>query len=243
MNFKSSLNDDENLKTSFNFEAEGGQILAEKKVLYQQKAAYFNQQVREAWAAREYTKPEKEKLEEVFIEAGPFKGLKILEPGCGTGRLTGMLADRVGLEGRVIALDISPKMVEAARVRVADRENVEVHQAVLETFRVADGSFDMVICHQIFPHFTHKAKALEVMRRALKKGGKVIVHHLISLKEINDLHRKAGTAVQDDMMPVAEEMRLLFTRSGFKVAFIRDGKDGYFLNAVKADKISEKIKR
>ncbi|RLC31800.1 MAG: class I SAM-dependent methyltransferase [Deltaproteobacteria bacterium] len=210
--------------------------------MYKRKAIYFDHQVKEGWAAKKYTEPEKEKLEKMFIEAGPFNGLKILEPGCGTGRLTEMLADRVGLKGRVIALDISPEMVEAARARVAGRKNVEIHQAVLETFGIADASFDMVICHQVFPHFTNKAKALESMHRALKKGGKLIVHHLISLREINDLHRKAGTAVQDDIMPDSDEMKILFGRSGFTIVLIRDGKDGYFLSAVKTDDILEKQK-
>jgi SAM-dependent methyltransferase len=50
------------------------------------------------------------------IEAlGPVVGARVLDVGCGTGRTTWDLADRVGPGGRVIGVDQSAPFVAAAR--------------------------------------------------------------------------------------------------------------------------------
>ena len=201
--------------------------------MYRRKAVFFNQQVNEAWAANEYGEQEEKSLKMLFTEADPLEKMKILEPGCGTGRLTRILSDRAGSEGLVVALDISSNMVSAARKKLAGRENVQIHLAAVEDLKFRDNSFDIIICHQVFPHFEDKRKVLELMQKILKKGGKLIIHHFISLEQINNVHRKAGTAVQNDIMPDSEKMKTLFKGAGFQIIFIRDGENGYFLNSVK----------
>ncbi len=201
--------------------------------MYRQKAVFFDQQVNESWAAKEYGEQEEKSLKILFSEAGPFEKMKILEPGCGTGRLTRILSDRAGPDGLVVAMDISANMVSAARKKLAGRKNVQIHLAAVEDLKFMDNSFDMIICHQVFPHFENKKNVLLMMQKILKKGGKLIVHHFISLKEINDVHRKAGTIVQNDIMPDSKDMKTLFADAGLKIIFIRDGENGYFLNAVK----------
>jgi demethylmenaquinone methyltransferase/2-methoxy-6-polyprenyl-1,4-benzoquinol methylase len=119
--------------------------------MYKRKAAYFDSQVQAPWADEEYGLDEMDKLDRLFAETGPLDGLVILEPGCGTSRLTEILARKVGANGHIVALDISPKMVETARRRVASRQNVEVHLAEVEAFSLQESGFDLVLCHQVFP--------------------------------------------------------------------------------------------
>jgi 3-polyprenyl-4-hydroxybenzoate decarboxylase len=57
--------------------------------------------------------------------------------------------------------------------------------------------------HQVFPHFDDQEHAAEIIARCLRAGGRLVILHLISRREINDLHRKAGTAVAQDMLPEA----------------------------------------
>jgi demethylmenaquinone methyltransferase/2-methoxy-6-polyprenyl-1,4-benzoquinol methylase len=64
-------------------------------------------------------------------------------------------------------------------------------------------------------------------------GGKVAVFHFIGFDEINDVHRKAGSVVQNDRMPDKPEMELLFKNAGLIIEFIRNDKNGYFLMARK----------
>jgi SAM-dependent methyltransferase len=207
---------------------------------YQGKANYFDESVDAPWAADEYGPEERAKLDRLFEHTRSLRGLKVLEPGCGTGRLTEILSDRIGEKGSVTALDISPLMVEEARRRTATRENVEIHLGPIEDFPLEKNGYDLILCHQVFPHFEDKKKVLKILSGALKREGKLIIIHFINLEAINDRHRKAGTAVEKDMMPGEDEMCLLFTEAGLQIAFILDDRLGYFLSASRKRRSHEK---
>src|SRR5689334_1280948 len=78
-----------------------------------------------------------EKVVEPFVR----KGMTVLEPGPGMGFFTLELARLVGPSGRVVAVDIQPKMLaglqrRAAKAGVSSR--VEARQASAESLRIAD---------------------------------------------------------------------------------------------------------
>ena len=198
--------------------------------IYQDKAAFFDRQIDAPWAANAYGLEEYAKLERLRAELGPFAGLRVLEPGCGSGRLTEVLSDWVGSTGRVVALDISPKMVARARQRLTGRDNVRVDHVALEDLAFTPSSFDVVLHHQVFPHYHDPACALRITNRALRPGGAVVVMHFITLGEINDTHRKAGTAVEKDMLPPPDKMHRLFAEAGLRVNFIKNDDQGFFLS-------------
>jgi demethylmenaquinone methyltransferase/2-methoxy-6-polyprenyl-1,4-benzoquinol methylase len=200
-------------------------------MVYKAKAAYFDQNVGAPWAAAEYGPDEMVRLERLFQHTGPLRGLKILEPGCGTGRLTEILSDLAGDKGSVVALDISPGMIDVARRRIATRRNVEIHLCAVEELPLEENRYDLILCHQVFPHFEDKRQVLSILARTLNPDGRLIVIHFINFDEINDLHRKAGTAVASDITPGEEEMRRLFDGAGLDIAFIVDDHLGYFLSA------------
>ena len=203
----------------------------QKDEAYQAKATFFDAQVRAEWAARAYGAEEMEKLERLFEITGPLAGLRLLEPGCGTGRLTTVLADRVGPLGRVVAMDISPRMVAAANRRLDGYDNVEIHQGDIEAMAGRLGMFDRVICHQVFPHFFDRKAAFGILARMLTPGGLLVISHFISIAEINDVHRNAGTAVAEDLMPPAETMRRWCAECRLRIHTWQDDDDGYLLCA------------
>ena len=208
--------------------------------MYQAKATYFDKNVDAPWAAAKYGPDEMARLDRLFKHTGSLRGLRVLEPGCGTGRLTEILSARVGEEGSVVALDISPMMVDTARRRTSGKKNVDIHLCPVEEFSLEENTYDLILCHQVFPHFEAKERVLSAFSRALKQDGRLIVIHFINFEEINDRHRKAGTAVEMDMMPEEDEMVRLFNRSGLEVAFILDDHLGYFLSASQRRYKSEK---
>lgn len=195
------------------------------------KAAFFDGQVNAPWAATEYGEDEAPKIRRLLTEAHIRDGLRLLEPGCGTGRLTEILAGAVGPSGRVDALEISPLMVEASRKRVAHRRNVRVHQVALEDYRDSGQGFDRIVCHQVFPHFDHKPAAVKRLADLLRPDGLVVIVHFINFAEINDVHRKAGTIVEHDLMPPFEEMGRLFHLAGLAIDRFADDGLGYILRA------------
>jgi ubiquinone/menaquinone biosynthesis C-methylase UbiE len=195
------------------------------------KADFFDSQVNEPWAASEFGAQEREKVYRMLGQAQFRGGMRVIEPGCGTGRLTAILADVVGPGGLVHALDISSNMIEAARRRVGTRPNVCLECASIESSSFDPQSYDVVVCHNVFPHFDDKPAAVAHLAAALKKGGSFIVLHFMSSEEINDMHRKVHTSVLNDLIPPESQMRNIFEASGLQVQLIKDDEAGYLLCA------------
>lgn len=92
--------------------------------------------------------------------------------GCGTGQVSQSLAPFVR---RVIAVDSSPAMLDAARARLAGLENVETREGELESLPVADGELDAAIAFLVLHYVTDPAEALAQAARALRPGGRLLV--------------------------------------------------------------------
>jgi SAM-dependent methyltransferase len=202
-----------------------------KKLMNIAKAKFFDGEVDAAWSAPAYTSEELGKIDRLVTVSGIGTGMSVLEPGCGTGRLTRILSDAVGPSGRVLALDISFEMTQACRERVAAAGNVTVECSALEDHPFGARTFDLIICHQVFPHFDDKSLALKLMRGLLKPYGKLMVFHLKGSGFINDLHRKLDPSVRRDSMPPEMEQRRLFFESGFEIGLFSDDEAGYLLEA------------
>jgi ArsR family transcriptional regulator len=92
--------------------------------------------------------------------------------GCGTGQLTETVAPYVR---RVIAVDSSPDMLEAARQRVADAPNVDIRQGELESLPIDAGTLDAAMLSLVLHYSPSPARALADVARALRAGGRVLV--------------------------------------------------------------------
>lgn len=197
-----------------------------------EKAAFFDAQVEAAWADAPYGLDEKPKLERLFLHCGELTGCRVLEPGCGTGRLTELLGVAVGPGGFVHACDFSLQMALKARERTCSVEHVLVHHGAMEDLDLTEDSVDIVICHQVFPHFEDKPSALNYMARVLKPEGKLLIVHFECRDVINDVHRKAGTVVEYDSIPDREEISVMLDAIGMQIRYYSDDLElGYLLEA------------
>ena len=88
-----------------------------------------------------------------------------------------------------------------------------------------------MVCHQVFPHFDDQPAALAHMRGLLKPGGVLTVVHFMPSAVINDTHRKAGTVVEQDLLPPPEEMRRMMAAAGMSLEALVDDELGYLLKA------------
>lgn len=197
-----------------------------------EKADFFDSQVDAPWADTPYGRAEKPKLDRLFLLCGPLKGLTVVEPGCGTGRLTQELALAVGPTGYVHACDISPKMVCKARECTCSIAQARVSHAAMEDLDIEEKSVDLVICHQVFPHFSDKSSALGWIAKVLKPEGALLIVHFECRDVINDVHRKTGTVVEHDSLPDREEMAEMLSAADFQIKFYSDDPDlGYLIKA------------
>jgi ubiquinone/menaquinone biosynthesis C-methylase UbiE/DNA-binding transcriptional ArsR family regulator len=92
--------------------------------------------------------------------------------GCGTGQLTEIVAPYVK---RVIAVDGSPDMLDAARVRVGDASNVDVRKGELENLPIDGGELDAAMLSLVLHYSPAPARALTEVARVLRPGGRVLV--------------------------------------------------------------------
>jgi ArsR family transcriptional regulator len=92
--------------------------------------------------------------------------------GCGTGQLTETVAPYVR---RVIAVDGSDDMLEAARRRLADAPNVELRQGELETLPLATAELDAAMLSLVLHHSPEPPRALREVARVVRPGGRLLV--------------------------------------------------------------------
>jgi ubiquinone/menaquinone biosynthesis C-methylase UbiE/DNA-binding transcriptional ArsR family regulator len=97
--------------------------------------------------------------------------------GCGTGRLAGTVAPFVS---RVVAVDESPDMLEAARARLGDRPNVELRSGKLESLPLEDAALDVAILALVLHYLPDPAGALAEAARVLRPGGRLLVVDMVA---------------------------------------------------------------
>lgn len=114
------------------------------------------------------------------IAATAPAGARVLEVGCGPGRLAIRLARDHGLD--VVGLDLDPAMVlravaNAARVRSAGREPLFVVGDVA-SLAFPDRSFDLVVSTLSMHHWTDHGGSLNEIARVLRPDGRALVWDL-----------------------------------------------------------------
>ena len=107
---------------------------------------------------------------------------RILEVGCGWGELAEWVGRETGAE--VIAVDLSPRMVELARERGVDAQVGDV-----QGLPFADGEFDVAIAAWMLYHVPDLDRGIAELARVLRPGGRLVVatnsrFHLLELREL-----------------------------------------------------------
>jgi ArsR family transcriptional regulator len=92
--------------------------------------------------------------------------------GCGTGRVAEALAPFVG---RVVAVDDSEAMLEAARARLVERDNVDLRHGRLEELPIEDASLDAATLVLVLHHVSDPARVLTEVSRVLRPGGRLLL--------------------------------------------------------------------
>lgn len=114
---------------------------------------------------------EKDLAEQVLDGLPVSRRWRVLEIGCGIGRLAKPLSTRVE---RVVGVDLSEEMIRRGREYCADRPNVELHRTDGSLAFLEAASFDFVFSHIVFQHVPRKAYVERYLRdahRLLKPGG------------------------------------------------------------------------
>ncbi len=99
-------------------------------------------------------------------------GLMVGDLGCGTGQVSALISPYVS---KVIAVNGSTDMVQAARRRLKGAHRVDVRHGDLEALPIDDAQLDVAIMALVLHHVPEPARALAEMSRVLKPCGRVLI--------------------------------------------------------------------
>lgn len=134
----------------------------------------------------------------------PAPGVTALDIACGPGTVALPLAARIGPEGKVIASDISPAMLDIARAKpvAQDAAPIEWIESSAVPLPVEDASVDIITCQQGLQFFPDKVESLAEMRRALRAGataGVAVWTRIDDQPFFAALHQAIGKVVSEEL--------------------------------------------
>ncbi len=114
----------------------------------------------------------------LIADLGLPPGSRGLDVGCGVGLYALWLAEAIGPQGRVVAIEPEADRVDAARELVGGRlgpGRLDLRQGDGTALPMDARSFDWVWCGDVLHHIVETEAALAEFRRVLRPGGRIIV--------------------------------------------------------------------
>ena len=113
---------------------------------------------------------------------GVRAGMTVLDVGPGNGRYTLAAARAVGPSGRVLAIDLEPRMIERVRQRAASEvvTNIEGRVADVYALPYPDDFFDVVYLITVTGEIPEPVRMLRECRRVLKPTGTLGISELLA---------------------------------------------------------------
>jgi ubiquinone/menaquinone biosynthesis C-methylase UbiE len=122
------------------------------------------------------------------------EGGAVLEVACGTGRVTGLLRERLPESVRMTATDLNDAMLDYARRQFPEGPGLMWRQADAAALPFPDGSFDAVVCQFGYMFVPDKETAMREARRVLRSGGSLLFNVWDRIEE-NEIARTAHETI------------------------------------------------
>jgi len=147
------------------------------------------------------------------------EGEVVLDLGSGGGFDCFLAARKVGDNGKIIGIDMTPEMLSKARENAVkgNYENVEFRLGEIEYLPVADNSVDVIISNCVINLSPDKKQVFREACRVLKHGGRLAVSDVVAVKKLPDQIKKDLAAYAGCVAGAAlvSEVKAMLSEAGF----------------------------
>jgi ubiquinone/menaquinone biosynthesis C-methylase UbiE len=161
--------------------------------------------------------------------AGIRPGGVVVDVGCGTGRALAALRQAVGPDGSVIAADLTPEMLDAARPKAAAARAALV-LADARRLPFTDASADALFAAGLVNHLPDPEAGLGELARVARPGGLLVLFHPSGRAALAARHGR--TLTQDEPLSAGPLARSTLA-TGWRLTVYDDATDHFFALAVR----------
>ena len=147
------------------------------------------------------------------------KSDKVLELGPGNGYFTFALAEKIGPDGQLFAVDVDEKAINKIQIRVAEEKIVNLHATVYDgsLIDLKGQKVNLIFSVNVYHHLPDQVKYFEKLKSHLAPGGRIAVidHHL-------EMGLALRVFVSKDHQTPPENIRREMDAAGYKLVQSQD---------------------
>ena len=152
-----------------------------------------------------------ERVSELIREMRIQPGMTICDLGAGNGYHSILMAEEVGPEGKILAIDIQPEMLALLKERAnaAGVSNIETILGATDNPNIPSGACDLLLMVDVYHEISAPAAMLNHIRQSLSDNGMVV---LVEYREedasvpIRPLHKMSKQQILKEYLPMGFEL-------------------------------------
>jgi hydrogenase accessory protein HypB len=155
-----------------------------------------------------------------------------LDVGTGTGVLIPFIREKS--DGNILAVDNSGKMLDIARNKFTNYDNLFFDKLDIETDNIS-GRFDKIIMYCVFPHLKNRVFTVKkLIDKNLKPGGLLMICHDKGRKYLNEMHHnKKDSRIMHSQLIDIQSQKNIFSKNNLNVIDAYEDDESYIITMQK----------
>lgn len=161
-----------------------------------------------------------------FMDLEP--GQNILDLGTGTGVLLPFIAERIGSNGKISAVDYSSGMLEIAKSKYSNLSpKPEFLKLDFEKENIV-GEFDRIILYCVYPHLHSPIETIKWLQSVnLKDSGSIFIAFPCGPEFINNIHKERHS--ESGLLPSAGRLAMELKEKGLNAEVLKDDESAFII--------------